>query len=112
VNKPHKAAAPPAPYPEFILEKGWQDKKWIRLDDLASREDRRVWRNAKFVSEDLFLTRHNNKHGMCMYHICGTFGKWVFYCLVPKGIESCMECEKPIDEAIQMVRKLQKLKQR
>ena len=97
-------------YPLVIVEKGWQDKKWIRLDDLTSRGDRRVWRNAKFLSEELFLTRYNHRHGSCLYHICNHFGKWVFYCRVPKGFTECGECEKPIDEAVLMIQNLQKLK--
>ena len=112
--KPVKKAKEPKVevYPPFIVERSWQDKKWIRLDDLASREYRRVWRNAKFISEDLFLTRHNHRHGTCMYHICGHFGKWIFYCRVPRGLDACLECDKPIDEAVLMLNKLQKLKYR
>lgn len=99
-----------APFPQFIVENGWHLKKWIRLDDITSRGDRRVWRSAKFVTDDLFMTRPKHKHGPCLYHICNTFGKWIFYCRVPRGFEHCGECDKPIDTGILMIQNLQKFK--
>jgi hypothetical protein len=98
-------------YAGYIKENGLQEKHWVRLEHVyGSSRDRKVWRNARFLSEDVFLTRYNHKRGATLYHVCINTKRWIFYCKVPRGGTHCTECEKPIDESILMLMNLQKLR--
>jgi len=96
-------------YSNYMIENNLHTKKWIRVDMLY-QNSKKIWRHAKFLTPELFLTRYKHARGSCMYHICGHFAKWIFYCKVPRNSKICIECNKPIDESILMIQNLQKLK--
>ena len=98
-------------YSKYVLEQGLHLKRWLRLDDLDGDQAYKVWRMAKFLTPTIFMTRQNHKRGATLYHICAHFPKLVIYCKFPKNLDTCQECDTPIDEGVRfLIRDLQQLK--
>lgn len=87
-------------------------KKWIRLDH-GTENKQRVWKNALFLTPNIFAARVKQKRGAILYHICAELDRHVLYCKLPRpGVKediTCPECLEVISGGVQMIVTLQKL---